>query len=295
MSISEDVLNNMGSLEGLIAERGYTTGIVPMQGETVVRNEFDPIAPAVSAQNPYAAAGAVSPFPHGAVPETPGLGVVPQSVAAPAPPVQPYVAPRPAAPQISTEQYQAAMAYAARMRDEAEQLALAKQEVEDQLFLESIAHLPQDAQDAQVALRYAQQLESVLTKNEETNRERAAAEEEEEQRYYKGEVAYKLATKAGLPWGNEGIRNALLSAPDRRTMDSIIAGLRTLTPAQQTAAAAGLAPQQPVAMTPAQIAAQQLVAAPGRGSNGAARSGIKPHSGDISGLIKSKAYQAISQ
>ena len=183
MSVSDEVLNNMGSLEGLIAERGYTTGIVSMQGETVVRNEFDPTAPAISAQNPYAAAGAVSnaygvsPFPHGGVPQVPGQGVVPQPVVAPAQPVQPYVAPQPAAPQISSEQYQAAMAYAARMRDEAESLALAKQEAEDQLFLESIAHLPQDAQDAQVALRYAQQLESVLTQNEETERERAAAEE----------------------------------------------------------------------------------------------------------------------
>jgi hypothetical protein len=48
-------------------------------------------------------------------------------------------------------------------------------------------------------------------------------------------------------------------------------------------------------LTPAQIAAQQVVAAPARGGNGAPRQGIKPHSGDIAGLIKAKTYQAINQ
>src|SRR5688500_6721965 len=126
MSVSEEVLNNMGSLEGLIAERGYTTGVVRMQGETILRTEFDPSAPAISDQDPYAV--------REVVPAQSSPGVVP-GTASPAQPVQqPVAQPQQAQPQISKEQYQAAMAYANRMREQAEQAAIDKQEAEDKLF-----------------------------------------------------------------------------------------------------------------------------------------------------------------
>jgi hypothetical protein len=248
MSISDEVLNNMGSLESLISERGYTTGVVSMNGETIVRNEFDPTAPPIPAQNPYA-------IPGGA-PQQYGEGVVPQPVL----PAQPAPQPRPVAPQVpqvSEEQYQAAMAYANRMREAAEQAAVQRQEAEDRLWLESIAHLPQVEQDREILLRYNQQLETVLTQSQQSEQARAQAEEADEQENAKEIVAWTLATRHGLPWGNDGVRNALLSAPDRRTMDTIVAGLKTLTPAQQVRATQALAPQQQ--LTPAQVAANQVI------------------------------------
>lgn len=286
MSVSEEVLNNMGSLEGLISSREYTTGVVPMRGETVVRNEFDPTAPPISAQNPYATPGGV--------PQSGESGVVPQFTPPAQPVQQPVAQPPPVSrqPQISAEQYQAAMAYADRMREQAEASALAQQDAEDNLFLESIAHLSQVEQDREILLRYNKQLESAFVADQETKREREAREEAEEQEIAKETVAWKLATQNGLPWGNEGIRAALLASPDRRTMDAIIAGLTSLSPAQQVAATQAMVPA--AAPTPAQVAAQQLVAAPPRGGGSAPPQRVRTGSGDIAGLIKAKTYQAIN-
>lgn len=267
--VDEEILNNMGSLEGLLSERGYTTATVPMQGETVVRNEFGPGAPPVSAQDPYAAPGA-SPQDVS--------GVVPQPVPA-AQPVQQYVQPQ--QPQISVEQYQAAMAYAQRMEQAAQESARNLQEAEDLRFLASIEHLPQVEQDREILIRYNKQLEAAyqgVTTERQTELE---TREEQEQLDAKEQVAWTLAMRNRLPWENEGVRAAILAAPDRRTMDSIVAGLaQYATPARNGAA-----------QTPAQIAGQ-VVAAPARGSNSGTRpNAVKPGSGDLAGYLKSKPYQ----
>jgi len=267
--VSDEILNNMGSLEGLLSERGYTTATVPMRGETVVRNEFGPGAQPVPVEGLYA--------PPGVVPQS-GTGVVPQT-AVPAQPVQPVVQPQPQPqqPQISVEQYQAAMAYAQRMQEAAEQAAREKQEQEDLRFLDSISHLPQVEQDREILIRYNKQLEAAYKAQQDevtTDRER---QEEEEQLAAKEQVAWTLAMRNRLPWENEGVRNALMAAPDRRTMDSIVAGL------------AAYATPRAVAQTPAQVAAG-VVAAPARGANAGRVPAPKQGSGDLSTYLKSKPY-----
>jgi len=270
--VSPDVLNNMGDLSGLLAERGYTTATVAMDGETVVRN-------------PY---GTESSFPadgtqyvtHGAQPEQqPGVVPPPQ---APAQPVQ-----QPQQPQVSLQQYQAAMSYAARMQQAAQEAARLKLEAEDEAWLAGIAHLPQLEQDREILIRHNQRLQEANNHLYETDQQRREREEEEEQLEAKEIVAWTLATQHGLPWGNEGVRTALMSAPDRQTMDAMINGLRALTPAQQAQVAA---PQ-----TRAQVAGQQFVAAPARGGGGRQAPAVRPGSGDIAGLLKSRPYQAVSQ
>ena len=274
-NVDETILNSMGSLDGLLSERGYTTATVPMQGESVVRNEFG--------TGPVTAPGPADYATHGVVPQ-PASGVeTPNGL-----PAQPASVPQqPAQPQVSVEQYHAAMAYAARMQAAAQEAAREKLEAEDRLFLQSIADLSEMEQNAAILYRHNQQLQAANQGLSETLQQQQQREEEEEQAEAKHGVAMVLAFRNGLPWENPGVQAALLAAPDRATMDQIVTGLKAALP--QPAAQYG---QQ----NPAQIAAQQIVGAPARGSNGAApASGPKPGSGDIAGLLKSRPYQVGSQ
>jgi len=266
--IDETILNNMGSLEGLLSEREYSTAVVPMQGETVVRNEFGTGPVTAPGPGDYAANGVV---PQG------GNGVVPQQPYLPAQP-----SPQPAQPpQVSVQQYHAAMAYASQMQAAAQEAARQRLELEDQLFLARIADLDESEQNAAILYRHNQQLQAANRGLSETLQERQAREEEEEQEEAKVGVAMVLALRNGLPWENQGVKNALLAAPDRQTMDSIIEGLKQVVPRPQY-----------LGQTPAQVAAGQIAAAPGRGNAGVGQQqGPKPGSGDIAGYLKSKSYQ----
>jgi hypothetical protein len=287
--VSDDILNNMGSLEGLLSERGYTTATVPMQGETIVRNEFGPGAAPVPAEGFYAPPGVV---PQGAPGVVPGASYQPQ----PAPAVQPYllqqqpvVRQQPAQNQISREQYDAALAYAGRMQQAAEEKTREKLEAEDKAFMLDLDQRfgdDQVAKDREVLIRYTQQLQSANESMYETMQERAERQEAQEQLTSKYEVAEILATGAGIPWELPGIQQALMNAPTMESMESIVAGLSAMTPRQQQSL-----PAQP---TPAQLAGQ-IVAAPGRGSSGRAAPAVKPGSGDILGLLKTRGYALVAE
>lgn len=269
--VSPDILANMGDLSGLLNTRGYTTATVPMSGtpgnERVERNPYGP----------------ETEYPGVAYNQETG-GVVPQGqpgfVPQPVPPQQP-VQQRPQ-PQISQQQYQAAIDYAHRMEQVAQQTAEEKLRSEDEMFLAGIDHLPILEQEREIAIRYAQQLERANQHLYETEQQRRAREEQEDQEDSKETVAWHLATQAGLPWANPGVRNALLNSPDRPTMDSIVAGLQAMIPRSQP---------QPMQyqQTPAQVAGQ-MVAAPARGGGGRTAPGPRRGSGDIEGLIKSRPY-----
>ena len=288
--ISDDVLNNMGSLESLLSERGYTTATVPMNGETVVRNEFGPGADPVPAAGLYAPPGVVPTIPAGVVP---GTSPAPQPANGQQP-VQPYllqgqVQPRPQRPAdvVSREQYEAAMTYAARMQQAAEATARAKLEAEDEAFLADVKiRFPGDevAQDREILIRYNQQLQEANQAMANRYQSDAAQREAREQLESKYEVAEVLATKAGIPWELPGVQAALMNAPTRQQMDVIIDGLRAMTPRQQ----------QQLQQTPAQVAGQ-IVAAPARGGGGRAAPAVKPHSGDIMGLLKNRSYQLVAE
>ena len=271
--VNDEILNNMGSLEGYLKERAYTVATVPMQGETIVRNEFGPDANPI-ASDPFNAVPGVAP--QG------GMGVVPQT----APPAQPVQQPvvrqsvAPQQPQISMEQYQAALAYAQQQRQAAEEAETARREAEDQRFLDSINHLPQVQQDREILIRYNKQLEEAFLAQQRREQQTVEQREEEEQLEAKHQVAWTLAMKNRLPWENPGVQAALMAAPDRRTMDSIVSGLASYQPIVQAT------------QTPAQVAAQ-VVAAPGRGGGGRSQSAVKPHSGDIEGYLKSKPYMIV--
>lgn len=271
--VSPDILANMGDLSALIETRGYTVATVPMSGgpgnERVERNPYGP-------ESEYPA-GQFAPVTHGVVPQG-QPGVVPQQ----APAVQPV--PQRQQPQISLQQYQAAIDYARRMEQVAQQTAEAQLRAEDEAFLASIEHLPTIEQEREIAVRYAQQLEQANQHLYESEQQRREREEAEEQEDAKETVAWHIATQNGLPWGNAGIRDALLNAPDRPTMDRIAAGLRAMTPQQQ---------QQQIQQTPAQIAGQ-MVAAPARGG-GARAPHVRKGSGDIGGLLKARSYLAVAE
>lgn len=288
--VSDDILNNMGSLEGLLSERGYTTATVPMQGETIVRNEFGPGAAPVPAEGFYAPPGVV---PHGAPGVVPGASPQPQPVPAPQPYLlqqQPVVRQQqPAQNTISREQYDAAMAYAGRMQQAAEEKTREKIEAEDKAFMLDLDHRfgdDQTAKDREVLIRYTQQLQSANESMYETMQERSERQEAQEQLKSKYEVAEILASEAGIPWELPGIQQALMNAPTMASMESIVGGLRAMTPRQQQTL-----PAQP---TPAQLAGQ-IVAAPGRGSSGRAAPAVKPGSGDILGLLKTRGYALVTE
>jgi hypothetical protein len=190
---------------------------------------------------------------------------------------------------VPQEQYEAAMAYAARMQQAAEEKTREKLEAEDEAFLADIQQrFPGDqvAQDREILIRYNQQLQQANESMYETFQERIERQEAREQLEAKYEVAEVLAKEAGLAWHLPVIQESLMDAPDRATMDRRIAGFQALTPRQQQQLQA-----QP--QTPAQVAGQQLVAAPGRGSNGRAAPAVKPGSGDVMGLLKTRGYQIV--
>lgn len=259
--VDETILNNMGSLDGLLSERGYATATVAMNGEAVVRNDVGTGPVTQPSPGEYAAPGVV--------PQD-GQGVAPQPVL-PAQPVQ---------PTVSVNEYHAAMAYAARMQAAAQEATREKIAADDKLFLQSIQDLSELEQNAAILYRHNQQLQAANQGLSQTLTQRQQQEDEAEQEEAKHGVAMVLAMRNGLPWENPGVQAALLSAPDRQTMDQIVSGLRQALPQAQVG-------QQ---QTPAQVAAGQIVGAPARGNNGAAPAGPKPGSGDISGLLKSRPY-----
>ena len=273
-TVTPDILSNMGSLDKLLTERGYTTATVPMEGERVVRNPVAAGDADVRDPEVYAVDGV---FPQQQVP-----GVTPQPQA----PVQPVQVPQ---PQISQEQYQAAMAYATRMQQQAQAQAERNQEIEDQRFLDSIAHLPQVEQDREILIRYNQQLEQALTTERGQRVHLQETQEEAEQREAKADVAWTVAMQHRLHWENPAVQDLMMAAEDKTSMLRIAGYLATLTPRQQMQVAQQTQTQ---AQTPAQVAAQ-VRAAPGRGSGGT-RQSVKPHSGDIAGYLKAKPYQLVN-
>jgi len=197
--------------------------------------------------------------------------------------------PTPAAAGISREQYEAAIAYAGRMQQAAEEKTREKLEAEDRAFMLDLDHRfgdDQVAKDREILIRYTQQLQAANESMYETFQEREERREAQEQQYYKYEVAEILATEAGIPWELPGIQTALMNAPDKASMDAIVAGLKAMTPRQQQTL-----PAQP---TPAQLAGQ-IVAAPGRGTGGRAAPAVKPGSGDIMGLLKTRGYALVTE
>src|SRR4051812_15678888 len=109
-TVTPDILSNMGSLEKLLSERGFSTATVPIQGDPgpdqvrVVRNEVGASGADVRDPELYATQGVMQ--------QQQQPGVAPQPVA----PVQPAQPLQPQQPAISQERYEAAMAYAARMQ-----------------------------------------------------------------------------------------------------------------------------------------------------------------------------------
>lgn len=283
-TVTPDILSNMGSLDKLLTERGYTTATVPMQGDgenaVVVRNPISAGEADLRDPEVYAAGG---------VAQQPQQGVTPQA-AAPAQPVQPQQ------PQVSHEQYQAAMAYAARMQAQSEQAAIREQESQDQLFLDSISHLPQVEQDREILIRYNRQLEQRLQGADNQVQTLRETVHEREQRVAKEDVAWSLAMENGLHWENDAVKDLLLRAEDGNQMRQIAAYLSTMTPRQQQQVAQQAAPvQQPQQLTPTQVAAQQMVAAPAQGTATRRAPQVRQHSGDIAGYLKAKPYQLVGQ
>ena len=288
-TVTPDILSNMGSLEKLLSERGFTTATVPVQGDPgsdqvrVVRNEVG--AGEVDVRDPelYATPGVVQ--------QQPQPGVAPQQVVPDQPGGQPSALQQqqPAQQQVSVQQYQAAMAYAARMQAQAEAAAQAAQEAEDDKFLADIAHLPQAEQDREILIRYNRQLEERLEQTEGRAQQIQETVQQREQREAKEDVAWQLAMVNGLHWENPAVQKWLMSANTRQEMDETVAYLRSLTPAQQ----AQVARTQPV-QTPTQVAGQ-IVAARGRGNTTRQAPGVRKHSGDLAGYLKGRGYQVVHQ
>jgi hypothetical protein len=259
-TVSQDILDNMGDLSTYIGGREYSTAVVAMNGETVVSNPYGTVSETLAPAGPHAAPGA---FPQQQ------QGVVPQPVA----PVQPSLPPVPQR-TISDQQYQAAMAYAQRMEQAALQAAADRREAEDQAFLNSIAHLPKVEQDREVLIRYNQQLEQAYRGLNETVAQREAREEAEEQEQAKAFIGMRLAINAGLPWGDPDIQATIMSAEDRPKMERIVNVLARGGGRQTSGQIAG-----------------QLMAAPPTGNRAPrGQGGPREGSGDIAGLIKSRAY-----
>lgn len=263
-NISQEQLDNMGSLEGYLSERPYQMGTVLMtDDDRIVRDEGQYAPEGAPSQPPYAAPGVAPASQQRVVP--------PQT--APAQPVQ---------SGISQAQYQAAMAYAHRAEQAAQQLARENIEIEEQAFLAQISHMSEEDQDVLITRRHNQQLMAANQAMAEAIAREDAQSDASEEQENKAKVAMILSLRAGLPWDQADVRKRVLRADSIEEMSDEIRFLGQMYPQQQRA--------QQQQQTQAQVAAGAYAAAPGRGSAPAARA-IKPGSGDMSGYLKSKPYQ----
>lgn len=267
--ISQEVLNNMGSLDGYLDGRGYTNGVVAMQGETIVRDERGVGPVAAPEQQVYA--------PDGVVPRG-DSGLAPQP-ALPAQPVQ---------PAISQEQFDAAMLHAQQMRQIAFEANRQRLMAEEQAFVDAVnrdPYLNDEQKYIKLLERQNGQFQQANEAQQNEIRRREQLEYQSDQEKSKFEVAAVLATNSGLNfWGDANLRKQILRAETKTDMDEIISSYAAYAP--RTAQS----PQQ----TPAQVAGG-LVAAPARGANsGNGRPHVKKGSGDLGGLLKERGYQTVA-
>jgi hypothetical protein len=252
--MDEQVIQNLGSLEGYLGNQQYTTAQIPMQGENVVRDER-------------------------------GLG----PVTAPGP--QDYAPQRVAQPGVSQDQFDAIVEYAQRMEQTATiaaQQAIAQEEARFLAQLDYYVEMGQmtEAQrDVQIVLRHNQQLEQSNQTMAQRIQAEADALEEREQMDAKVRVSYREAMNHGINWFNNDVRATILQAVD---LEDMRAKLRVL----QMYPGAVLTPNQAQQPSQAQVAAGAFAAASGRG-NGSPPALVQKRSGDLGKYIQSKGgYQS---
>lgn len=257
------IAQNLGSLEGYLGNRQYTTAQVALQGdlgnESIVRNPT---------LGPVTQPGTADYAPQGA-------------------------APQPQQPGVSLEHFNAMVAYAQQQEQANRALAQQAIQAEEAQFLAQLDYAVEMGQmtdsqrDVQIVLRRNQQLEQSQQHVVKSYQELQDAQEEQEQEDAKYRLGRALATQAGLNWFDTDVYDEIMRAETRDDMDRSI---RLLTRGVQPGSS------QPVAQHPtqAQVAAGVFAAAGGAGG-GTAPAQVKKGSGDLGRYIKAKGgYQAVA-
>lgn len=259
LNVDDQILSTMGdgNLSNLIAQTPYGAG------SDSNLNEGASLAMA-NDPGPGGIAQGGNVFPGGQGQQSPGLAtgqIVQQG-------------PPPAAVQQNAVEIQ-------RLQEVAFRSAQAKIDAEERAFRAEIADLPEHEQELEITKRQLGQTTQVnqwLNQERLTARQQAQAQQEDLARRQYG---FLVAHEAGLPFTNEGVRQALLSARDKNHMREI---------AQQLVGAMNggqaLQVQQQV---------NQHVFAAG-GNTGAAAPGPRavPYSGDLDSLVASRNYQMVN-
>lgn len=274
----QSIAENLGSLEGYLGNQQYTTAQVPMQGESVVRND--------GGLGPVTAPGPADYAPQG---------------------VAPQVAQPQQQPGITQAQWNAMVEYAQRMEQTAQAAAQQAIAAEEQQFLAQLDYavemgqMTESQRDVQIVLRRNQQLETSQQTMAQRMQAEADAREEAEQMDAKTRISFKEAMAHGINWFNPDIRNVILEAEDLESMRSKLKVLQLypgahLTPEMMRAAGTQTPQAQGQQPTPtqAQVAAGVFAAAGARGG-GTPPAQVKKGSGDLGRYISSKGgYQSVA-
>jgi len=254
----DDMVTKMGdgNLSALIQQTPYANGSEAQLNEgaaLAMANDPGPGGIALQAGNVYQ---------PGQVQQAPGV--------APSQPVQ-----------QAPDQSAAMRAEMQRLQQVAFESARAKIEAEERAFQAEIADLPEHEQRIALAERQLEQTTQVnqwLNQERLSQRQQAQAQQEDLARRQFGFI---VAHEAGLPFNNEAVRTALLSARNGDHMRQIARELVT--------AMNGGHVQQV-----RQQANQGVFAAGGNNGASAPAQGPKQYSGDLDGLVAARNYQTVN-
>lgn len=269
----QSIAQNLGSLEGYLGDRQYTTAQIPMQGEHVARFE--------GGLGPVTAPGPQDYAPQGVAPQ--------------------------AQPGVSQDQFNAMVAYAQRMEATAQQAAQQAIQAEEAQFLAQLDYavemgqMTESQRDVQIVLRRNQQLEQSHMTMAQRLQQEADAQEEAEQMDAKTRISFREAMQHGVNWFHPDVRNTILEAQDLEDMRSKLRVLQLypgarLTPEMIQAAGTQQAQAQQAQRQPTQAQIQAGVfAAAGAAGGGTSPTTIKKGSGNIAGYLKAKGgYQSVA-